>query len=335
MNVHFHALALDGVFAPGVDGSLRFHRLPAPTDADVARLVAALARRLGRVLARRGLAVDAEATDRLAAESLALAGLASAAVQGRLALGPRAGARVERLGGDPHAPWVESSRPLQARCDGCDLHAAVTVAGEDRRQLERLCRYLLRPPIAQDRLALRPDGTVVVSLKTPWRDGTTHLRFEPLTLLERLASLTPRPRINVLIYHGILAPHAARRAAAVSYGRPAVRDQEHNHRSGAGAAPRPSLWPPSVRLCRRSTRSRLLRFPVDRPLRRPAPGHGPQPRQTRRRATPHLRPCARRAGGGPTCSSGYFRWMRWPVRSAGAACACSRRSTICGSCAAS
>ena len=65
LNVHFHALGLDGVFAPGVDGSLRFHRLPAPTDADVARLVTAIARRIGRLLARHGLAVDAEATDAL------------------------------------------------------------------------------------------------------------------------------------------------------------------------------------------------------------------------------------------------------------------------------
>jgi len=148
LNVHFHVLGLDGVFALAADGTMRFHRVEAPTDADIARLVGAIARRLGRLLARRGLAIDA--TDPLAAESPALAGLASAAVQGRLALGPRAGSRVERLGGDPAAPWVESSRPLQARCAGCDLHGGVTVAGEDRRRLEQLCRYLLRPPIAQD-----------------------------------------------------------------------------------------------------------------------------------------------------------------------------------------
>jgi hypothetical protein len=157
-------------------------------------------------------------------------------VQGRLALGPRAGARVERLGHDPDAPWIKSSQPLQARCDGFDLHAGVTVAGEDRRRLEQLCRYLLRPPIAQERLTLRPDGTVVVMLKRSWRDGTTHLRFEPLTLLERLAALTPRPRINVLIYHGLLAPHAAGRAAAVAYGRPASPGQPHVHEPVAGPA---------------------------------------------------------------------------------------------------
>ena len=97
----------------------------------------------------------------MAAESLALAGLASAAVQGRVALGPRAGARVERLGSNSDAPRVESLRPLQARCDGFDLHGAVAVAGEDRDRLEQLCRYLLRPPIAQERLALRPDGKIL------------------------------------------------------------------------------------------------------------------------------------------------------------------------------
>jgi len=58
-----------------------------------------------------------------------------------------------------------------------------------------------------------------VTLKTPWRDGTTHLCFEPVTLLERLAALTPRPRINVVLYHGVLAPRAKWRASAVTYGR--------------------------------------------------------------------------------------------------------------------
>lgn len=99
----------------------------------------ATTRRIGRLLARRGLAVGADAADPLAAESLALAGLASAVVQGRLALGPRPCACVEPLGGDPDTPWVESSRPLHARRDGDDLHAGVTVASEDRGRLEQLC----------------------------------------------------------------------------------------------------------------------------------------------------------------------------------------------------
>ena len=39
-----------------------------------------------------------------------------------------------------------------------------------------------------------------------WAEGTTHLRFDPLELLERLAVLTPRPRVNLILYYGVLAP---------------------------------------------------------------------------------------------------------------------------------
>jgi hypothetical protein len=42
----------------------------------------------------------------------------------------------------------------------------------------------------------------VLDLRHQWADGTTHLVFEPLELLERLAAPTPRPRINLLLYLG-------------------------------------------------------------------------------------------------------------------------------------
>jgi hypothetical protein len=93
--------------------------------------------------------------------------------------------------------------------------------------------------------ARRLDPGRVVLLKTPWRDGTTHLRFEPLTLLERLAVLTARPRVDVLLYHGILAPHAAGRTAAVAYGRPASADRPHGHAPGATPAAEAVPAPPA------------------------------------------------------------------------------------------
>src|SRR5262252_9813850 len=52
-----------------------------------------------------------------------------------------------------------------------------------------------------------------------WSDGTTHLLFEPVEFLEKLAVLTPRPAINQILYHGVLAPHADWRPAVVAYGR--------------------------------------------------------------------------------------------------------------------
>src|SRR5262249_44693097 len=60
---------------------------------------------------------------------------------------------------------------------------------------------------------------VLLTLKAEWSDGTTHLVFEPIELLERLAALTPRPRINLVLHHGVLASHSRWRARAVAYGR--------------------------------------------------------------------------------------------------------------------
>jgi hypothetical protein len=53
---------------------------------------------------------------------------------------------------------------------------------------------------------------VVLDLRHAWADGTTHLVFEPLELLERLAALTPRPRINLLLYYGVLGARSAWRS---------------------------------------------------------------------------------------------------------------------------
>jgi len=61
---------------------------------------------------------------------------------------------------------------------------------------------------------------VRVQLKRAWSDGTTHLLFEPVEFLEKLAALTPRPAINLILYHGVLAPHACWRPAVVAFGRP-------------------------------------------------------------------------------------------------------------------
>ncbi|MEO8679653.1 MAG: hypothetical protein ABI665_11440 [Vicinamibacterales bacterium] len=52
-------------------------------------------------------------------------------------------------------------------------------------------------------------------MRRRWTDGTTHLVFDPVELLERLAALTPRPRVNLILYYGVLAPRAAWRRAVV------------------------------------------------------------------------------------------------------------------------
>ncbi|MBI3104604.1 MAG: transposase [Candidatus Rokubacteria bacterium] len=89
------------------------------------------------------------------------------------------------------SPEAEGRGPRQAHLEGFDLHANVWVSANDRAGLEPLCRYVLRPPFAQERLRLRSDGRVALELKTAWHDGTRELVFEPLEFLERLAAMTP------------------------------------------------------------------------------------------------------------------------------------------------
>ena len=57
------------------------------------------------------------------------------------------------------------------------------------------------------------------TLKTPYRDGTTHVVFEPLDFMARLAALVPRPRAHLTRYHGVFAPHSWWRAEVTAAGR--------------------------------------------------------------------------------------------------------------------
>ena len=219
LNVHVHALVIDGVFA--TDGAgVRFHPTPALTAADVADVLATVEPRVRRLLERRRFG-DRDggdgAPDASAEDAPVLAGIAAASVQGVVALGDRGGARVRRLGNQAE----EEETPMLGRCharqDGFDLHAGVLVPAGERERLERVCRYALRPPVAQDRLSLTAGGQVRLELKRAWSDGTTHLLFDPVELLERLAVMTPRPRINLILYHGVLAPRAAWRSLVVGH----------------------------------------------------------------------------------------------------------------------
>ena len=85
-----------------------------------------------------------------------------------------------------------------------------------RKELERLCRYITRPAIANERLKRNNAGQVVLQLKSPWRDATTHIVMSPLQLMQRLAALVRRPRLHLIRFHGVLAPHAKLRAQIVA-----------------------------------------------------------------------------------------------------------------------
>ena len=69
--------------------------------------------------------------------------------------------------------------------------------------------------LVSERVQTNAAGQVVLKLKTPWRDGTTHLVMSPLEFMQRLAALVPRPRLHLIRFHGVLAPNAKLRALMV------------------------------------------------------------------------------------------------------------------------
>ena len=72
--------------------------------------------------------------------------------------------------------------------------------------------YITRPAVSTKRLSLTRNGQLRYELKTPWRNGTTHVLFEPLDFISRLVSLIPKPRVNLTRFHGVFAPNSKYRA---------------------------------------------------------------------------------------------------------------------------
>jgi hypothetical protein len=107
---------------------------------------------------------------------------------------------------------------------GFSLDAAVRVGAHDRAGLERLFRYCARPPFALERLERIDEQQVIYRPPRTQRDGTTALSLTPLELIDHLAVLIPPPRRHRHRYHGVLAPNAPLRAAAVAFGRDAADD---------------------------------------------------------------------------------------------------------------
>ena len=95
---------------------------------------------------------------------------------------------------------------------GFSLHAGVAAKADERKKLERLCRCISRPAVSEKRPSLSRGGKILYQLKTSYRDGTTHVIFESLDFIARLAALAPKPRVNLTRFHGVSAPNSRHRA---------------------------------------------------------------------------------------------------------------------------
>jgi hypothetical protein len=115
LNVHFHSIFLDGVYAdPDNTGTPVSFPLPPPDDEEIARVAADTARGIIRLLERGGLLSDLgdPAEDPLQDEEPLLAACAAASLRHRIAPGARVGKPVMRLGDRIEAEDVESSTKM-------------------------------------------------------------------------------------------------------------------------------------------------------------------------------------------------------------------------------
>ena len=207
---------LDGAYQTVGAATPVFRPVAAPESSDLQQLVEQIAGRIGRALQRRGLVERDLENAWLVRDTEAgpLDDLLGHSITYRIAVGPRAGQKLFTLQTvAPRLQGPEGEPNGAARAGGFSLHAGVDIAPNERAQLERLCRYVSRPPVASERLALTASGQVRYTLKTPYRDGTTHIVLEPLDLMARLAALVPKPRMHLTRYHGMFAMYSQYRAA--------------------------------------------------------------------------------------------------------------------------
>ena len=219
LNIHFHMLFLDGVY----DFKGRrptFHRAPRPTRAELTKLLHTIGQRVGRLLERLGpLARDAD-SDHLDFEpGEAFDQLVGASIHYRIAIGPNADrkALTSRTVPAQSEPFPSA---LLAGQPGFSLHAATVCEAAQRDKLEKLCRHIARPAIANERLSTNDRGQVIYRFKQPFRDGSTHVVLDPLDFIDRLAASVPRPRLNLTRFHGVFAPNCKHRESVVAKRKP-------------------------------------------------------------------------------------------------------------------
>jgi hypothetical protein len=195
---HFHALLFDGVYHRDDDGRLHFLTAPAVATAERLTLTTRIAKRIERLLLRRGLQVAEQWSEAVATtddEPMQQLTLEAMKV--------------------PVADHTDEERPPNASAvRGFNLHCQTRVTADDEAGRMRLFRYVLRPAIAQDRLSFDA-GVVRFEMKRAFANGARVLTFTPQQFIRRIALLVPPPRHHEVTYFGVLAANAKYRTAIV------------------------------------------------------------------------------------------------------------------------
>ena len=268
LNIHFHTLFLEGTYSKNRDGKIEFAPGQAPSAEEIKAVLATIQKRVVRHLKKKGYIKDSpDGGELTASEEVSpddadqnlILDLQGASIQNKIAMGERQGQPVRKIGsfGEPgELPFIAGH--MSASLGGFSLHAAVCMRADQRLELEKLCRYLARPPIAEGRLERSEAGEVIYRFKKKWSDGTRAVVFSPLEFMEKLVALIPPPRIHLARFHGVLAPNANWRSLVVPS---TVANPDGLDESGTQG---PEAVPPSTRKKRLSWAELLKRvFQID------------------------------------------------------------------------
>jgi hypothetical protein len=211
LNVHIHSQLSDGAFARLPGGRIRFIRTPSPTVDEEKHITIKIARRVHRYLEKR---MSNSESDVFAEKEPLLAKCYAASIRYLSTMGNNAGKPLQRL---ISPDLIRESSIDDGTILGFNLHASDAIEADDRTALERTLRYMGRPPLSKDRLMMTPDGKhLLLTLKTPWRNGVEKILLTPFDLLERLFGVIPPPRKNQIRYHGFLAPNSNERKEIIA-----------------------------------------------------------------------------------------------------------------------
>jgi hypothetical protein len=103
----------------------------------------------------------------------------------RIAVGPHQGRKVFTLQTLPdcNEPFIDQV----GKVAGFSLHAGVAERADERKKLERLCRYIARPAVSEKRLSLTADGNVRYDV-----NGITNVAGAGMRRSDRAQDAVPR-----------------------------------------------------------------------------------------------------------------------------------------------
>lgn len=225
LNIQFHILVVEGVWidsdaktiATNPDSKAKLLELSAPSNDDIEQLTHHIKDRVKRFLEKKGYSKPTSGDDKqlnyeqegFFTDGAVIDEFQSASIQSRLATGPNRGKRVRKLGQQMHLPYIGDAKgPRCFAVEGYSLHANTFCQSVETYKLKRLIEYVARPPFANERITRTQNGEVLLKLKKPFSDGTTHIVFTQLEFIEKLSALVPKPRIHLVRYAGAFARHA-------------------------------------------------------------------------------------------------------------------------------